>query len=448
MGRTTVVKKLLYAVAIRAGKSPTLTNIEKLIEAADLMGTLTEDNIRSYIRRDKTAVPRPEGGQYKACQRIFNAMLGLSKEHQLANLDISWEDVKLSSELKAKVDHLLRLEESNRIVTTNNVLIAPDYHEIEPSDINAQIRAGALKAHSLYHSPRAAEVWDRITKSREYKLYGLCEAGLEALLGLSEWREISKSIRLVFVLGAGSPTKDSKILTALLKNPHHPAFVWVDASLQMLHKTIKQVPRDLTANKIQLAAIATDFENPGNLAKVLAGSFPTLPQFEEKKAFFILGFTLSNLNESEFFNSYHKMCSKGDVFIFPMQFIPENAKNSDAVRKAFASEVLACYNFDGGHKLAKSWADLIEDYKDPEYFDPKISKIFLGEHESLAVQFRAQLKGHDGAKREITTATSSRHYRSDFVNFLAGLGYELTCETKAREGVSTLVFTFNGEPAA
>jgi hypothetical protein len=221
--------------------------------------------------------------------------------------------------------------------------------------------------------------------------------------------------------------------------------VWVDASLSMLFKTIKDTNTKDFPNTT-LVALAADFEDPERLKTVYSESFVSLPAFDQPKVFFILGFTLSNLKEEEFFLSYADVCSIDDLFIFPMQFIPEEPPNKNDDLEKFKTNLINAYDFQDGHKLSQSWVDLSENFYDLENIDPKVEEFrFHNSTGSLCVKFKAKIRRKDRTKKTITTAFSNRHQRNNYIDFLKSFGFETLHETNQINGVSMLVVKYVGK---
>ena len=367
------------------------------------------------------------------------------KSKYVKDLIQRFNSTALSSSIKSTVERALVDETIAKGIEIRNVLVAPDYENIDPAHLDVHITTGAsgpLKAHLLYHSPVSPDIWDRVKAAPEYPLYRLCQDGLTEILHSPEWDSRSSDLRIVFNLGAGSASKDTLILRSLAQCKSKPTFAWVDASMYMLLKTIRGVNRYFIGG-VNGVALAADFEHPARLRKVYEDSFPTLPEFKERKAFFVLGFTLSNLHEEQFFSSYKKVCEPGDLFIFPMQFIPEG---DSKVRDKFKKTLLESYDFEEGRKLSQAWVALLQEYSLVNYEDPTIEDYrFNGSFRSLCVEFRAVLKDRQAIERTVVTARSIRHYRTEYLAYLYNLGFKVLCESSNHDGVVTLLIEYVGK---
>ncbi|MBO3706114.1 MAG: L-histidine N(alpha)-methyltransferase [Candidatus Accumulibacter sp.] len=319
--------------------------------------------------------------------------------------------------------------------------------DIDPLDIDGQVRnrtSGELKAHLLYQSPIAAALWDKVKTSPFYPLHNSCAMGLRNILQQEPWRERREDLRLILSLGAGSWTKDKMILQQL-KPPSNTdiVFIWIDASFEMLRRTIKESRRS-EFQDVSFAAMKADFEHPQKLRRLYKEHFQGLPRFEEKKAFFILGFTLSNLNETRFFAEYSAQCSIGDLFIFPMQFIPEG---NEETLTTFENNLLQSYEFDEGTALSRAGLAFLQRYEIGRFHNAKIDLFaFHKSARSRGVKFAVDLvhKG-DATVTKVITAQSNRHYEADYLQFLADYGFKVIDRSREHDGVQTLLVEYVGE---
>lgn len=343
---------------------------------------------------------------------------------------------------------------ANEAVNQNErrVPVAPDYAGIDPMkiDISVDLRSAGthLPAHLLYHAPIAAHLWEAVKEADPYKpLYRQCEDGLRMILKQDGWEKHSPKPRLVFNLGAGSASKDRVIHDVLSKlNSNEPAYCWVDASWAMIHRTIIEFNRRPSRIK-HCGALLVDFEQPGKLRSIYEQYFRSpFPKFEEPKAFFILGFTLSNLDEARFFVEYAKYCSKGDVFVFPMQFIPEENRGNTEKLKTFREGLLKNYDFPEGRELSTAGLVHLQRYKFKDFGDAVVKEIaFDGKFESLSVEFSVELEDKEHKQSAtVVTARSSRHYEKNFCDFLTTKKFEVLDRAHVSGGVTTMLVRYVG----
>lgn len=348
------------------------------------------------------------------------------------------------------------------------VLMAVDYYGADPADPGAVIepknnrRGTVLKAHLLYHTPLAARLWDGIKDAKSYhEHYKQCQLGLVELLSNQSFIDLLGAARLVLNLGAGSPEKDLLILRAMAvaassgTHGHVPVYCWVDASQQMLFRTLHTLfaPKSEPLPDVRKIALAQDFESPEGMKALYSASFPNLPRYQGRKVFFILGYTLSNLSEESFFSTYSDHCDVGDVIVFPIQFIPDECMNDPAKLNAFMTSVLKLYNFPEGSKLAAAGLSSAENFRlvgaTP---DPTIERsMWRGEPDSLRLHFQANMEdirvsGKAGCFT-LTTAESFRHYEQPYLQYLKSQGFEPCVASEMRHGVKTLAVKFVGKPS-
>lgn len=447
------LRRIFFAIAVKKNISPTGGKLfglfEKYINENNF--AIGPDNLHSWVRKDNHT-PRV-GIAKENCLKLINHFLFDNKNDYINSFDYNWDELSIPRQVKNAVDKLLdedeKFEPSFDRGFFNNVLIGPDY-QIDPSDLMTQIinsRTGhVLNPHLLYHSPKSVDIWDTITRSPHYPLYRRCEDGLNALLQSEVWRERFYDVELMFNLGAGSASKDKLILRDANSYQDSKMYVWVDASLPMIRKTVQDANPSKYKN-VNCLALPVDFEVPTKLRNQYNFSFPMFKNFENKKVFFILGFTLSNLYEENFFSEYSNICQKGDLFVFPMQFIPNDIDKNEDDLNIFKRELINSYNFEEGHMLAKSWSSLLDDDYEIEIPtpEPTIEHVqFCNNKKSICVIFNAIIKDKFGSIKSITTSRSIRHYKSDYESFLNSYGYKIVFETDPRDGVTTLLVEYTG----
>ena len=191
----------------------------------------------------------------------------------------------------------------------------------------------SLPNYLLYQSYNAALLWDEVSSNvQKYKLQNYCKKGLREIFETETWQNSINSRSVFFELGTGAPSKTNLILNELqaAKVNHH--YVWIDASTPMLEHNVSQIDRTEFPS-ISFSAISANFEKIDDILFFLENDRKIRDFKKIRKCYFLLGFTLSNLNEARFIEKYSKACKKGDWLIFPIQFIPdeyspqENKKN-------------------------------------------------------------------------------------------------------------------------
>lgn len=460
-----VLKRLLALVAV-ANESPiTPTNILKAMRVATekyggrLAAVVSNDRISTYLGKTtggkkETNFPRSHEDERQYLLGINLALFGAEKLQYFK----SFEDQLSSHSIwrlhgTAVEDYLCQ---STRLQHINTVLVAPDYlpDGIDPEQIETAIRLTvgrpekALDAHFLYQSPRAASLWESVKNNGSYgDHYRLCQAGLRDLLCNEDFRGHLVGASVVLNLGVGAIPKDHMILSSMQSLGMNSAvYCWVDASYPMLHRTLRGLDPAIGADILKVALLA-NFENPLRIARTFDTSFGSMRDYSGRKIFFVLGFTLSNLREENFFAAYSKHCEEGDVLVFPMQFIPDKCRGdnraiNERALTEFKEELLKLYNFKDGWKLARAGLSISEDFEPTENaLEPEVQRcMFFGKPDSLRLYFQAELVGAEknvGATR-ITTAESFRHFEDDYFLFLEANGFRKICESKIRRNVRTI----------
>lgn len=451
-----LLKPLLCAVALKAGKQFSATDIHELFltcpdwprfERTDDKYKISVSVVQKWITNDVCPGDKRLEAMLSYCNHL---LFGVDKSNHIPGWDTAFESIRINERLRDSVVTLL----SAATGTLRHIPWVVDHRQIDPGDLDQHVLMlrpkSALKSHALYHSPVAARIWERITTQSPYKrLYQACEQGLAGILRTGTWGEIAPQVGTIFSLGAGSPSKDRTILGNIEDIcSRKPTYVLVDASLYMLANTLKDIETTGERN-VNVVALATDFEHPKRMMSQLRtglAAFPKKYSNDGRNAFFILGFTLSNLDEDDFFEAYAGACEPGDLLIFPMQFIPgpEGPDGEAEVLGRFERDLRAHYNFSDGMKLARSALRLLQEFEPvPGDVPPGVEpEQFQGKNRSRRIEFKARVVDGDGHERTVITAKSSRHYRSDYLEFLTAKGFRLLDEAvggEKQDGVVTLL---------
>lgn len=446
-------QRLAYAVGFlyrgvgsNIGRSDICDVLSEVSNNPRMKDSSYKDNFRKYFK-PRGLPPKTTNGD-KILLAIQKACLGKGIKGPVS-YELSLEDLGFSKDIICAVDD--EINKNNQVFRHAGTPFAVDT-DIDPLDIDVQVRnstTGELKAHLLYQSPVAAALWDKVKTSPFYSLHSACAKGLNFILQQESWKGRKNNVNLVLNLGVGSWSKDKLILQSLKSfNSKKPAYIWVDASFEMLRRTIKEkLSAHDSFSHVNFAVLKVDFEHPSIMRKLYVDNFSSLPSYSGKKAFFILGFTLSNLNESRFFSEYSAHCQQGDLFVFPMQFIPEAAKKDSSVLKSFKNRLRSSYEFDEGTQLAQAGLGFLQNYKLSRFVGADVSSFTFNEKfSSLSIKFSADLKSNDAnVTTRVVTAQSSRHYKSDYLEFLNSLGFKLIdCSPEYEDGAQTLLVEFVG----
>lgn len=475
------LRRMLYLVAVSNNQEPTTANIRNLMMSKfpdNFPGSIDYDNVKSRCGHANTKKPSfPKEDVANSYLRVLNNFFFVENSNEyFPDFDIDlgeweiWQTHGAAVESEISKNHLTEM--------IHGVLIISDYHHIRPVDlIEGQIPVArkditALNAHLLYHTPLAALLWDNIKTAPSYKAhYWLCEKGLKELLNKPsvvalEDGEHAFSLkeqlcqrRLVFNFGAGSYIKDKLILACIQKctqdmkkkdeNVPPSVYCWVEAAHPMLARTLAELSAKDYFDVYKLA-LETDFEDPSRI-KELYEQFrkimPSLPHYSTKKIFFILGYTLSNLREEHFFDQFAKSCQPGDLFVFPIQFIPEECREDKDKYASFQKSVVDNYDFEEGRMLASAGLSQTLKFKPvlDQQLRPEACDCLLNNKSgSFRIIFRAQIKSTEsfGSNFSVVTAETYRHYENDYKDFLASKGFSVVDQSQVHQGVRTLVVEY------
>ena len=317
---------------------------------------------------------------------------------------------------------------------------------------------GKLENYLLYQTFSAARLWDEVTASEHYDLPGLCRAGLESILRSSSFAEIVKTKGIFFELGTGSPTKTSLILNRLKATQLRHHFVWVDASTPMLEHNVSKIETKKYA-PLQFSVVSTDFEEIKELLEFLGTRWATEDFYEVRKCYFVLGFTLSNLDEARFIRAYASACNTGDVLVFPMQFIPPSYASTDTwadiANSDYGRELINAYNSPEGLKLVreglsqiKGQTRLVTAQAQPIRPIGGIpSDDCIGR--SVMIRYMADFEhldmGDRKVRKKLEIIKASRFFESDFLCFLNRHGFAIRQEIAVGENIKTFLVEFVGK---
>ena len=447
-----LLSKLLHAIAKKKNKNPTAGNILSIFAECNFYHNdhdkwIKFDAVNKWIKGNI----RPQRERKKLLIGYINCILFDKTEKQnyiVKSLNESFDELPLDKELIDFVNDSFALKENNIFASG---LVAPDY-SFDPTNIKVMVETGKIPASYLYHTYYASKIWDKITRNAiDYPLYHECEMGLQNILQSEEWLDRRGGLNLVFNLGAGSASKDIRIIKSLdeVENKK-PVFICVDTSFPMLDYTYRIV-KEKKYQRIKYHSLITDFENPAGMKRCYTNRYFDLPSFDSKKAFFILGFTLSNINEVAFFKKYMEVCQKGDIFIFPMQFIPEEHKKQNL--SEFKNQLRRNYDFEDGQRLAKEGLAYLKECEIIGYPKVKVNEIMLDDRSysrnptelSLSIDYYVKIKGQYGETRDLIISSSKRHYENVYKTMLEKLGYKIICSTKEfNNNVKTLFVEFEG----
>lgn len=444
-GSTTVVQKKAFAVflSIRAAESGISLPAE-------------EDNISKYLTQAHEVKKLTEN-----YRKWFNKELTLDIADLSIDIQIPLDLVETISKYRSSFNlaALLttRLKDSNFYPIYINKIWKEK--SIANLDLNAVDTNTSLPNFLLYQAYSAANLWDEVTKTEVYELPKYCREGLKALFGDDIWINFCKKATVFFELGTGAPNKTALILEQLGKTKLSHSFIWVDASTPMLEHNVSKVDRAIYPS-IKFSAIATNFEDIRVLREFVDSHISTHDPNKTQSCFFILGFTLSNLNEVSFLQKYAGSggCKKGDVLIFPMEFIPQIYEDEIAFsgisKSGYCAELIKAYNSPEGQKLVLAGLNQINDLKVPAKATARPIRSISSEPSencigrAVEIQYIAELhhKNRYGGTdmKELEVIKTTRYFENDFFSFLNKHGYLVKKYFKTSEHTKTLFVEFVG----
>lgn len=330
-------------------------------------------------------------------------------------------------------------------------------------DLNDHEDYTSLENFMLYQAYSAANLWDEVTRVKEYPLPTYCRNGLEELFKLDVWKNFIKRSGIFLELGTGAPIKTALILDQLRNTKLNHFFVWVDASTPMLEHNVSKIDKKNYPN-LEFIAVATNFVETRDLLDFLERKITPAKVRRMPKCFFILGFTLSNLDEVKFFKKYADgACQKGDVLIFPIQFIPEeynsNVSFNSIQDTPYCRDVINAYNSAEGQKLVAAGLSQIKGLtKTP----PSAKALPIKSSRGVAskdcigrkveIQYMAEFNyknrmGHNRIKN-LEIIKTSRYFEKEFVAFLAAHRFEVKGAIPTATDTKTLFVEFVGESSS
>lgn len=332
------------------------------------------------------------------------------------------------------------------------------YKSITSVDLNDKREDESLPNYLLYQAYAAAALWDEVTSAPHYKLPGYCKAGLQKLFLTPSWQELTKKRAIFFELGTGSPAKTALILDRLSESSLSHDYVWVDASTPMLEYNVSKIDTNKYPS-LRFTPISTDFEAIHDLLDFLGERWKGDGFHSTRKCYCLLGFTLSNLDEGPFIRRYASVCRKGDVLIFPIQFIPPQFSEGQAwsgiESSNYGKELIASYNSEEGKRLVKAGLGQIKGQTSD--FSAAALPIRVvggtpGEDcigRSVLIRYMATFRhqGRGGAQRtkRLEIIKTSRYFESDFLAFLVRHGFEVKENIETFPNTKTLLIEFVGK---
>jgi len=176
------------------------------------------------------------------------------------------------------------------------------------------IAKGHITGSQFYVVPEAATAWSALVDSEGYRMYLECLLSLKSLVGSRAWlRAIEDGRHQVAVMlgGGGSPEKDWVIATSLLRGAKAVHLVITDISQPMLHHSVAPLRRRLAgANLEQRVTLSWDCYD-----FLLLDQQFVRGQSWQSVVWTLLGGTIGNVRETQFFRSINGRARAGDLLI-------------------------------------------------------------------------------------------------------------------------------------
>jgi hypothetical protein len=202
--------------------------------------------------------------------------------------------------------------------------IDPKNHTL---DLEAEWQqTGIVDQRFMYVSRLAVADWNRVIEWGSYRTYDLCEQTLVTSL---QRDETLQGVTTVILLGAGSYSKDRRIVTrACSENrPGAPVrIILIDASFYMLIHTFERLSQfaSVTGKHCTIEMYCLDFSDAASWRR----SVHFAPN--EKVTAFLLGGTIGNLRETEFFEVVREVLPAGTRILIAGEFFDTSESMSAA----------------------------------------------------------------------------------------------------------------------
>jgi len=315
-------------------------------------------------------------------------------------------------------------------------VILDDYIKL---DITRALRAGRIDQKFLYCDPLAVKNWSELTSSSAavalYPTYQICHEALKSFISSDDWKDfISEGlVGGVFILGAGAADKDIVILNSFVdyenmySEPRQLEYIIIDSSMYMLMDTVKEMEGKggHILESVEIITSVADFMKMERFIKTYRGC-----NKGKRSAFFILGGTISNLNEDKFIRSIANAACPGDMLIIGVEFVGDNVNeyklelerkyNHKFIRDFYVPHVRSVIDHvnkekhGSKSKSSKDAEDCINIYIDDT---GKFSKV----NKSISAIVEASIDDD----RKLTMLTANRYDKKEFTDFVENRGFEL-----------------------
>lgn len=312
------------------------------------------------------------------------------------------------------------------------------------------LRNGRIDQKFHYLSPDAWEIWKGVIDSGSYHQYDECKHALQELCDQELWSGFfaSDGADGVVMLGCGAPSKDIAIIDSMLLHTRQARlhYALVDFSHYMLIWSFRSVDgrlRNLTEGqreRIDFHLVECDFLK-------LGGAGHLLRRKQQPVAWFILGGTIGNLNEREFFLSVSNDAEPGDLLVVGCETVGHDANGDKKtyLKKKYNTPELKRFIETPLHAV---WRDLRQDENLKHALNRIKVDVVDGEHSgysvvegTLTVEMSLTVN-----RRKIALLTSSRYDEEHFKRFALHYAFRhaLTVSSPINSDYKLFVFRFEG----
>jgi SAM-dependent methyltransferase len=265
-------------------------------------------------------------------------------------------------------------------------------------------------------------LWDALKSAPSYTCYRSSKSAFDTLVASTAWHDLlaSRCFGSIFDFGTGMGENACAILPSLKDLGVPPSIVLVDLSKGMVEHAFKAVT--LEALRLNVAADVIPIRNNilreverlrrnSVLGQFLEGTAPRL--------FMLLGGTLSNFREDEFFDALDRIFRPNDILVFGVEqcrLIDGSTKSEEDFLKEYDSpeQTAMCVNY-----CRKNFGD------SPRYED---AISFLMDRKGRASSIPNTISVISGCFRDAAIEIISPHHRYDeaaLLDYLRSRGFNL-----------------------
>jgi hypothetical protein len=196
---------------------------------------------------------------------------------------------------------------------------------------NSGLVEGSVRVDQFYNCPESAKAWIELIDAARYQMYLDCLVSLRRMSETASWKEAHSNNGdrvLVSLGGGGSPEKDVVLfesIVKLLQQDQKLMYFVSDISPFMLHQTAKALLRLVVKNgiapKVDLRFHINDFLK-------LQRTF-SRPKGNGTITWTLLGGTIGNVNELQFFQSINGPSQRDDLLLIGIDTLRDGETNEE-----------------------------------------------------------------------------------------------------------------------